>query len=76
MITNQDNSANDKAFRHRQEKGGDKYIVLRNILNIIFMVVALIGIIVYFYGNQNTGTIIILIAMAFKIVECVFRFMK
>ena len=76
MITNQDNPTENKVFKNRREKVNDKYIVLRNILNIIFMVVALIGVVVYFFGNQNTGTIIILIAMAFKIVECVFRFMK
>ena len=50
--------------------------MLRNILNIIFMVGALAGVIVYFNGSQTTGTIIILISMVFKIVECVFRFLK
>jgi hypothetical protein len=47
---------------------------LRQVLNIIFMIGAVIGMIVYFFGNKTIGTIIILVAMLFKIVECVFRF--
>ncbi len=62
--------------RRRREDRGDRYMALRNILNIIFMLGALAGVVVYFYGNQDTGTIIILVSMVFKIVECVFRFMK
>ena len=62
--------------RRRREDRGDRYMALRNILNIIFMLGVLAGVVVYFYGNQDTGTIIILVSMVFKIVECVFRFMK
>ena len=62
--------------RRRREDRDDRYMALRNILNIIFMLGALAGVVVYFYGNQDTGTIIILVSMVFKIVECVFRFMK
>ena len=46
------------------------------ILNLIFMLGALIGVLVYFQWDKQTGTIIILVSMVFKIVECVFRFMK
>lgn len=54
----------------------DRYIALRNVLNLIFMLGALIGVGIYFFGNQQVGTIAILVAMLFKIVECVFRFIK
>ena len=76
MITNQENPVDNRRPVHRRNDGGDRYIVLRNILNIIFMIGAIAGVLVYFYGNRDTGTIIILVSMVFKIVECVFRFMK
>lgn len=76
MLDNQDSIQPDSRPRHRRNDREDRYIVLRNILNIIFMVGALAGVIVYFNGSLTTGTIIILISMVFKIVECVFRFLK
>lgn len=76
MIANRDNAAANGKPTHRRGDGGDRYIVLRNTLNIIFMVGAVIGVIVYFQCGRNAGTVIILASMLFKIVECVFRFMK
>ena len=76
MLPNQDNTTGNGKLGHRRGEKDDRYIVLRNILNIIFMVGAVAGLIVYFKVSQDTGTIIILISMVFKIVECVFRFMK
>ena len=76
MIANRDNAAANGKPAHRRGDGGDRYIVLRNILNIIFMVGAVIGVIVYFQCGRKAGTVIILASMLFKIVECVFRFMK
>ena len=65
MTTNQDIRTDEPRQRHRRD-GGDRYLVLRNVLNIIFMLGALAGVLVYFYGDQDAGTV----------VECVFRFMK
>lgn len=76
MLTNQDNTAGDMRPRHRREGGEDRYLRLRNILNLIFMVGALIGVLVYFQWDKQAGTVVILVSMVFKIVECVFRFMK
>lgn len=76
MLTNQDNTAADGMQRRRRGDGEDRYLRLRNILNVIFMLGALAGVSVYFQWDKNTGTIIILVSMVFKIVECVFRFMK
>ena len=75
MTTNQDIRTDEPRHRHRRD-GGDRYLVLRNVLNIIFMLGALAGVLVYFYGDQDAGTVVILVSMVFKIVECVFRFMK
>ena len=46
---------------------------LRNVLNISFMALALVGIIVYFAANETIGTIIILVAMVIKMAECCIR---
>lgn len=60
--------------RQRQEpEGRDKYFKLRNVLNIIFMIGAVIGCAVFYYYDHIVGTIIIFVAMAFKFVECALR---
>ena len=56
------------------EKSTDKYLRIRNILNIIFMLGAIVGVAIYFFANITVGTIIILAAMVFKIIECCIRF--
>ena len=43
----------------------------------IFMIGAIAGVVVYLtQPNQNLGTIIVLIAMFFKIIECALRFIR
>lgn len=76
MYTDQGNPTDNRRWRHRREEKNDRHIALRNILNLIFMIGAVIGVIVYYKWSHDVGTIIILISMIFKIVECVFRFMK
>lgn len=61
---------------HRRRQQDDKYFKIRNILNIIFMIGAVAGMAVYFFKDSVLGTIIILTAMAFKIAECCFRFIR
>lgn len=59
-----------------QDERPDRYLKLRNILNLIFMIGAIIGVSIYLWGNSTVGTIIILGAMVFKMVECVYRYKK
>ncbi len=62
--------------RHRGEDNQPKpFLRLRNWLNIIFMIGAVVGVVVYYCGNQTLGTIIILAAMVFKIAEAAMRFL-
>ena len=62
--------------RHRQERK-DRFLYIRPWLNIIFMLGAVVGVIVYFLADlTTTGTIIILVAMVFKIIECILRFIR
>lgn len=59
------------AIRHRNEQPQerDPLMKLRNVLNIIFMAGALVGVAVYILGNQTVGIYIVLGAMVFKLVE-------
>lgn len=62
-------------LRPMRERG--RFFITRQWLNSIFMLGALIGGIFYFAtDNTNVGIIIILIAMVFKIIECILRFIK
>ncbi|MES5135363.1 hypothetical protein ABVC71_06620 [Prevotella amnii] len=62
-------------LRPMRERG--RFFITRQWLNSIFMLGALIGGIFYFATDDtNVGIIIILIAMVFKIIECILRFIK
>lgn len=50
--------------------------LIRNILNTIFIIGALIGMATFYWGHKETGTYIILAAMAFKFMEVVVRLLK
>lgn len=80
MTTGQDTHDNQGIpTRHRydrNEEKDNKRLALRNILNGLFMVIAIIGVCIYSFYDQTIGTIVVLVSMVFKIVECVFRFMK
>ena len=52
---------------------------IRNILNLIFMIGAVVGVIIYLQKNEQThmmGLYIILISMCFKIAESSLRMFK
>ena len=60
---------------HLQLSGNqDKFLKIRNVLNIIFMAGAIVGILLYFYTDRTVGTITILAAMVFKMIESILRF--
>ena len=50
--------------------------LIRNILNIIFMIMAIVGVIWYLTTDRTTGTSIILFSMCFKIAESSMRMIK
>ena len=75
--TDQQPSAAKRPQHHIRTKEKDRFFALRNVLNILFMLVAIIGVVIYLTNDDKTvGTIIVLVAMAFKIVECGLRFIK
>ncbi|MBQ6203687.1 MAG: hypothetical protein IJK46_06280 [Prevotella sp.] len=58
------------------EQEEDRFLMLRQILNLLFMVGAAAGLAVYFLSSTQIGTFIILFSMVLKIVECVLRLLK
>ena len=63
--------------RHRRpDKEQDQFLPIRNILNIIFIIGAVVGVSVYFFSDNTIGTFIVLGAMVFKIAETILRFIR
>lgn len=62
--------------RREEEPAPDKTLKARNVLNIIFMLGAIVGVIIYLWVDHNAGVITVLAAMVFKIVECCIRFIR
>ena len=67
----------EEGFRrkHRRGEANDRFYAIRNVLNLLFMVVAIVGVVIYCTNDdKTTGTVIVLAAMAMKIIECALRF--
>lgn len=79
IVNNEINNETDNGFptrRHRKAQGRGKFFMVRNILNIIFIIGAVVGMLCYFFKNEEIGIVIVLGAMAFKMCECVIRLVK
>lgn len=53
------------------EKG--RFFKLRNVLNIVFIILALAGFYIYYKGDQTTSWSVLIAAVVVKGVECVLR---
>ena len=63
--------------RHRYEdEPQDKYRMLRQWLNILFIIGAIVGVAVFYKYDSEKGTIVIIAAMVLKFIECALRLMK
>mgnify|MGYP006972495532 CR=1 FL=1 len=65
--------------RHRrgeEEKPRDRFFKIRNILNIIFMLGTVVGVLLYFFSSHAVGTFVLLCAIIFKIAECCLRLLR
>ena len=60
--------------RRELDPNTEQFLMVRQRLNWIFMIGAVVGVIIFLTGNTVTGTIVILASMVFKIAECGFRF--
>lgn len=76
-IQNMESTVVRPEHRRLRSSDRDRFFLLRNVLNIIFMIGAVVGVIVYLTASDTTmGTIIVLAAMMFKIAECCIRFIR
>ena len=62
--------------RSHRKPASDQLLGFRNVLNIIFMILALIGVVVYVWFDSTVGTYIVIGGMAFKMVECCIRMLR
>ena len=53
-----------------------RFLKIRQWLNILFMLGAVVGMVMYFYGNRQVAFVVIVTAMVLKFVECVLRLLK
>ena len=60
--------------RRELDANKDQFLMVRQILNLIFMIGAVLGVIIFLTGNTVIGTLVILASMVFKIAERGFRF--
>ena len=58
------------------DRSNDRFLKTRNWLNVIFIIFAVAGMAVYYFSNQTVGTIVIIVGMVFKFVECILRFLR
>lgn len=77
MMTDNDNNIQEQP-KHRSmekmsyaEKG--RFFAIRNILNIIFIILAIVGMALFFYTSREIGGIVLIIAVFIKMVESVLR---
>lgn len=61
--------------RGEDEEPADRFRIVRQWLNILFMIGAVVGVVLYLKLG-DMGTYVILAAMILKIVECVLRLIK
>ena len=60
----------------RFERPKDRMLKVRNWLNLIFIVLAIAGMVIFYVGNQETGKMCIYIAIAIKFIESAIRLVR
>jgi len=75
---NLEEAMDNRPRRHNLEpfRDSSRTRTLRFWLNVIFMVGAITGLIVYFYANHETAKWILLVSLVFKFVELFLRIFK
>lgn len=63
--------------RHEEEEQPkDSSFIIRQVLNICFMILALVGVLYYLLWSKDTGIYIVLVAMVVKFAESALRMMN
>ncbi len=53
-----------------------RFFHLRNILNIVFILLAIVGMAVYFHSDRTAGAVLLITAVVVKAAECVLRIIR
>ena len=61
---------------HSRGERSDRFFMVRNILNIIFMLGAVVGVLLYYLSSHAVGTFVLLCAIIFKVAECCLRLLR
>ena len=75
-ITNEPTGIERPVRPHRRPASEDKYFKIRNVLNIVFMLLAVVGAVVYVTYDVPTGGWVIGAAVIVKSVEVALRLFK
>ncbi|MCM1079302.1 MAG: hypothetical protein NC344_06210 [Bacteroidales bacterium] len=66
-----------RGIENEEKVPNNKVFLIRQILNVIFMVGAIVGGLLYWFQPEPTlGILVIMTSMFFKMAECVLRFRK
>lgn len=67
-----------RKFHHQEDpfEGNGKFYMLRQFLNFTFIVLSVIGLIVWFSYSQQVAIFILIGAISFKFIELTFRILK
>ena len=78
MLTPEEQQQVNHPKRHNLEpfRDSSKTRVLRFWLNVIFMLGAIAGLVVYFYADHEVAKYILIVASVFKFVELALRILK
>ena len=58
------------------DRSNDRFLKARNRLNVIFIIFAVAGMAVYYFSNHTVGTIVVIVGIGFKFVECILRVLR
>ncbi len=78
-MTEEINNEPQRKRRHLEklsysERG--RFFGIRNALNIVFILLAIIGMALYLYSSKTTGGTLLIIAVVIKLTECVLRIIR
>ncbi len=62
--------------RYDNSNGRGRFFKVRNTLNIVFLIGAVIGLYFYFFDSEETGKVIILASIFIKFIERILRIFR
>ncbi len=69
-----------KGYREQREREQERMqrrlLIIRNVLNLLFMIIALVGVVWTFVGEREIGLMIVLCAIPLKMTESAIRLLK